>query len=176
MFAVIIHGPSAINTLLMGGTGFLQGETMVSMLGLTHTTPGAIAGTCVIVSHSIPPSAHSSTILELAHLALSADNCLQAQGQEMRINYQDDYDHYLQLLIDGLDKCKKSIFNIFWVWDQTFFPATLDMGFVARSWTANDDVMAQALELLNAGEEEVEEEGEEKICEWILSAATKTAC
>lgn len=76
----------------------------------------------------------------------------------MGINYQDDYDHYLHLLIDGLDKCKKSILNVFQEWDETFFPATLETGFGARSRTANDAAMAQALEMLNAGEEEVEEE------------------
>src|ERR1700692_656542 len=120
--------PSAVNTLLMGGTGFPQGETMVSVLGLSHTMPGAIAGTCVIVSHSIPPSAHFSTISELAHWALSVDNCLWAQGQEMGINYQDNHDCYLQLLINELDKRKKLILNVFQEWDQTFFPATSDPG------------------------------------------------
>jgi hypothetical protein len=83
----------------------------------------------------------------------------------MGINYQDDYDHYLQLLIDRLDKHKKSILNVFREWDQTFFPATLDTGFSARSQTANDVAMVKALEMLNAGEDEIEDEGEEEIHE-----------
>jgi hypothetical protein len=87
-----------------------------------------------------------------------ADDCLQAQGQKTGINYQDDYNRHLQLLIDGLDKHKESILNVFRVWDETFFPATLDTGFGAGSQTANDDAMAQALKMLNAGEKEVEEE------------------
>jgi hypothetical protein len=59
-----------------------------------------------------------------------------------------------------LDKKKKSILNVFRVWDDTFFPATSDTGFGAGSRTAHNDAMAEALALLNAGEEEDEGEDE----------------
>jgi len=59
--------------------------------------------------NSFYPHRISQVFLEQARWALSADDCLWAHGNETGINYQDDYDRYLQLLIDGLDKHKKSI-------------------------------------------------------------------
>ncbi|KII93188.1 hypothetical protein PLICRDRAFT_151672 [Plicaturopsis crispa FD-325 SS-3] len=108
-FQSIIRGPGGARALKVEKkpTGGVRSETLQSKLDIRHTTPGAIAMACV-----------------LARWTVSADIALQAQGASTGINYADDFDLYLSMLIDGLRKRAKPVQNIFRVWDDLLFPGT----------------------------------------------------
>jgi len=51
-------------------------------------------------------------------------------GANTGINYGKDFDEYLEILLTGLHKKKRSILNVFREWDRVIFPtsAFLDLG------------------------------------------------
>ncbi|KAJ6496838.1 hypothetical protein DFH09DRAFT_1447898 [Mycena vulgaris] len=117
--------------------------------GLRCTTPGMVAASGIWVrwTHSV-------------------DNIFGPTGAESGIEWQEDFEYYLQLLTEGLQKKKPSILNVFRAWDRKFYPNS-DDGLAGG--VGSDDEGAEgrraALEEMNAEEPEdngsaSEEEGE----------------
>ncbi|KAF8576721.1 hypothetical protein K439DRAFT_1366464 [Ramaria rubella] len=71
-------------------------------------TPGAIAATATY-----------------ARFALSADHQLQPTGASTHIPYQDNFEYYLQYLIEGLLKKKSSVLAIYRTWNKEFYPHSI---------------------------------------------------
>jgi len=59
-----------------------------------------------------------------AHFALSSDVALQRQGKSTKIDYEGDFNIYLKYLITGQSENKPSIWKIFNIWNDHFFPST----------------------------------------------------
>ncbi|KAJ6495001.1 hypothetical protein DFH09DRAFT_1103839 [Mycena vulgaris] len=107
VFAALIRGPSAVPLLKAGKPPIVHAETNDQIWGLQHTTPGAIA---------------TSAIAASARFGLSADDSLRENGTVTGINWAADHELYVKYLTTGLEKRKASVFNIFRVWDDIFFP------------------------------------------------------
>ena len=80
-------------------------------------------------------------------------------GTNTGINYRKDFEEYLEILMKGLRKKKKSILNIFREWDRVIFP-NLDSSFVSGIGQDQNTSsgLKTALDWLEA--DEVEEEDE----------------
>lgn len=133
---------------------------MGKVLGLTHITPGAIAACCVLVSARLSMANHCNlTFLTQARWALSKDEQLQARGAS-NINWADDFDVYLRILMEGLEQRKKPVLEVFRTWDEAIFPSTSDQGLASKAKQGEDSntTMADALEMLRAAEVEEEED------------------
>jgi hypothetical protein len=87
--------------------------------------------------------------------ALSSDDFLQSVGNNTGINYAQDFDEYLEILLTGLRKKKKSILNVFREWDRVVFPNS-DSSMVGKDQETSRGLKA-AMEMLEA--DEVEEDG-----------------
>ena len=80
-------------------------------------------------------------------------------GTNTGINYGKDFEEYLEILMKGLRKKKKSILNVFREWDQVIFPnsdSSLVSGVGQDQNTSNG--LKTALEMLEADEGEEEDE------------------
>jgi hypothetical protein len=88
--------------------------------------------------------------------ALSADDFLQSVGTNTGINYAKDFDEYLEILITGLRKKKRSILNVFREWDRVIFPDS-DESLVRQDQSNTSSGLKTALTMLDADEVEEEE-------------------
>ncbi|KAJ7119999.1 hypothetical protein C8R46DRAFT_1019898 [Mycena filopes] len=148
LFVALIRGPSAATILLTlqkkNGTDAVsatvpRSDNLEAILNITHTEPGAIAGSAV-----------------LAIWALSADIDLKARGDRTHIDYEARFDEYLEILTTGLSQKSASILNIFKEGDRVVFPAS-DSGY-ARDGAENQGTgNKKAMEALRA-EMEVDDE------------------
>jgi hypothetical protein len=92
----------------------------------------------------------------------SVDDTFGPTGAVSGIEWQEDFEYYLQLLTEGLQKKKPSILNIFRVWDRKFYPNSEDG--LAHSVDPNDEGAEgrrAALEEMNAEEPEDDSGGED---------------
>ncbi|KAF8591296.1 hypothetical protein K439DRAFT_1611304 [Ramaria rubella] len=88
---------------------------------------------------------------ELAHFALLADIQLQPTGASTCIPYQENFEHYLKYLTDGLLKKKASVIAIFHSWNQEFYPHTTPE--MNNTGEADDESVQEALANLEADDE-----------------------
>lgn len=86
---------------------------------------------------------------------MSSDDCLQAVGNNTGINYSKDFDEYLELLVLGLQKKKRSTLEVFREWDRLIFPNS-DSSLVNQEQSDASSGFKAALEMLEA--DEVEED------------------
>ena len=80
-------------------------------------------------------------------------------GTNTGINYGKDFEEYLEILMKGLRKKKKSVLNIFREWDRVIFPnsdSSLVTG-IGKDQNTNSG-LKMALEMLEADEVEDEDE------------------
>lgn len=84
--------------------------------------------------------------------ALSADDFLQSVGNNTGINYARDFEEYLEILVRGLQKKKKSILNVFQEWDRVVFPNS-DSSLVDQDQETSSGLKT-AMEMLEADETE----------------------
>ncbi|EGO02882.1 hypothetical protein SERLA73DRAFT_47655 [Serpula lacrymans var. lacrymans S7.3] len=96
-------------------------------------------------------------ILQKARWALSPDECLKEKGNESGIRWHDDFDNYLEYLLSGLQKQKKSVLNIFREWDQVLFPNTSHGLAGQLSNTDRDQLMQSVMAALNHDEDGYEQ-------------------
>lgn len=61
----------------------------------------------------------------------------------------------------GLRGKKPSVLNIFRVWDETFFPATADMGLAAGAQRPTNEATRKVMAMLDEEEPESEDRDEE---------------
>jgi len=80
-------------------------QSVSQLWGLRRTTPGMIAAAAVWL-----------------RWLFSVDDTFVPTGSTSAIEWQQDFEYYLQLLTEGLLKKKPSTLNIFRVWDQKFYP------------------------------------------------------
>ena len=80
-------------------------------------------------------------------------------GINTGINYGKDFEEYLEILMKGLQKKKKSVLNIFREWDRVIFPNS-DSSLVSGVGQDQNAIsgLKMALDMLEA--DEVEEEDE----------------
>ncbi|KAJ7621707.1 hypothetical protein DFH06DRAFT_1482251 [Mycena polygramma] len=113
-------------------------QSVANLWGLKRTTPGMIAAAAIWL-----------------RWIFSVDNEFLPTGDTSNIDWQKDFEHYLQLLTEGLAKKKPSILHVFRVWDSKFYPNS-DEGMAAG--VDSDDEAEQgrqaALEDMNAEESE----------------------
>ncbi|KAJ7718511.1 hypothetical protein B0H14DRAFT_634788 [Mycena olivaceomarginata] len=140
VFACVTRGPAAGKAMKITGTPTqATGKCVAQLWGLRHSTPGSIAA-CAI----------------LARWAVSADIELTPRGAETGINWQADLEKYIKYLQNGLDKRKASVLRIFREWDDIFFPDTdSSLGANGNGGGDAEKQMQDAMDLLNADEEEV---------------------
>jgi hypothetical protein len=86
---------------------------------------------------------------------LSPDDFLQTVGTNTGINYANDFDEYLEILMTGLRKKKKSILNVFREWDRVIFPNS-DSSLVGSRQNQANSGLKTAMDMLEA--DEVEED------------------
>jgi hypothetical protein len=95
--------------------------------GLTEVTPGAITASAIYVSMlSFLRLSKFDDISFQACYAFSNDVALQQQGSSSQINYEVDFNTYLQYLISGCSENRHSVKNIFQVYNY-FFPSRLGL-------------------------------------------------
>ncbi|KAJ7853017.1 hypothetical protein B0H14DRAFT_2354529 [Mycena olivaceomarginata] len=140
VFACVTRGPAAGKAMKITGTPTqATGKCVAQLWGLRHSTPGSIAA-CAI----------------LARWAVSADIELTPRGAETGINWQADLEKYIKYLQNGLDKRKASVLRIFREWDEIFSPDTdSSLGANGNGGGDAEKQMQDAMDLLNADEEEV---------------------
>jgi len=126
-------------------------DTMARKHGIRHTTPGAIAASAVLVC--VP--CHSIYIHDLqvsqSRWALSSDDFLQNVGTNTGINYGKDFEEYLEVLMTGLRKKKRSILNVFKEWDRVIFPNS-DSSLVRQDRDASSSGLKTAMTMLEDDE------------------------
>ncbi len=83
------------------------------------------------------------------------DECLQNVGTNTGINYGKDFDEYLEILLTGLRKKKRSILNVFREWDHVIFPNS-DSGMVVHNQDTGSS-LKRAMTMLNDDEDEQDE-------------------
>jgi len=110
-------------------------DCMARKHGIRNITPGAIAGSVI-----------------LSRWALSSDDFLQSVGNNTGINYARDFEEYLEILVRGLQKKKRSILNVFREWDRVVFPNS-DSSLVDRDQETSSGLKT-AMEMLEADETE----------------------
>jgi len=76
-------------------------------------------------------------------------------GTNTGINYGKDFDEYLEILMTGLRKKKRSILNIFREWDRIIFPNS-DSGMARHDQDAGASNLKRAMLMLE--DDEVEED------------------
>jgi hypothetical protein len=131
---------------------------MFKLWSLKNTTPGAIAACAMLVRicifHALFLADHDHTN-EQARWGLSQDDFLQERGLETGIHWHEEFDSYLQYLLQGLQQKKTSVLNIFRVWDQTFFAGTDSSLGRHGQFSNNKQSTRDALDALNADEEDL---------------------
>ncbi|KAJ7234946.1 Pro-kumamolisin, activation domain-containing protein [Mycena rebaudengoi] len=147
LYVALIRGPTAATAMLEAGKrdanavvmNIPKSDNMEHIHGLTHTEPGAIAGSAV-----------------LAIWALSADTCLRDRGDRTNIDYDALFDEYLEILIVGLRDKSTSILNVFAEWDRVIFP-TSQSGYGKRTSTGRSAGHKKAMEALMAERQAAED-------------------
>ncbi|KAF8592560.1 hypothetical protein K439DRAFT_1610340 [Ramaria rubella] len=109
-------------------------STLEEVWGVDAITLGAIAAAAIF-----------------ARFALSADIQLQPTGASTHIPYQENFEHYLKYLTDGLLKKKASVIVIFRSWNQEFYPHTTPK--TNNTGEADDKSVQEALADLEADDE-----------------------
>lgn len=84
-------------------------------------------------------------------------------GPNTGINYLRDFEEYLEILVTGLQKRKKSVLNVFREWEKVIFPNS-DSSFVGEAQGTTSGLKT-AMEMLDADESESEGESQEEF--WI---------
>ncbi|KAJ7743895.1 hypothetical protein B0H14DRAFT_3607172 [Mycena olivaceomarginata] len=109
-------------------------QSVANLWGLKRTTPGMIAAAAMWL-----------------RWVLSVDDTFMATGPTSAIEWQKDFEYYLQLLTEGLLKKMPSILNVFRVWDNKFYPNS-DEGLAngVDSDDEGDEGRRAALEEMNA--------------------------
>jgi hypothetical protein len=93
----------------------------------------------------------------------SVDDTFLPTGAASGIEWQQDFDYYLQLLTEGLQKKKPSILEVFRVWDQKFYPNSEDgLAGGVGSDDEGEEGRRAALEEMNAEEPEEEDGNNEE--------------
>ncbi|KAJ7639764.1 hypothetical protein DFH06DRAFT_1217792 [Mycena polygramma] len=80
-------------------------QSVANLWGLRRTTPGMIAAAAIWL-----------------RWIFSVDEEFLPSGGMSGIDWQKDFEYYLQLLTEGLAKKKPSIMNVFREWDSKFYP------------------------------------------------------
>jgi hypothetical protein len=81
---------------------------------------------------------------------------LQERGLNTGIWWQNEFESYLKYLLQGLQKHKASVLNIFRIWDETFFAGTnASLGGRHDQISNNEQATQDAFDALNADEEEL---------------------
>ncbi|TFY63624.1 hypothetical protein EVG20_g6236 [Dentipellis fragilis] len=124
IFAVLVHGPSALKDV---GSHGARGHTVYTLWKLHKITAGAIAA-CAI----------------LARFVLSADSLLETEGQETGIRYQDDFDTYLQYLTTGLEERRPSVLAILRLGTRSSSP-TPPFPMMPIAWPMKQSTLGQIL-------------------------------
>ena len=95
-----------------------------------------------------------------ARWALSSDDFLQSVGTNTGINYRRDFEEYLEILMKGLRKKKRSILNVFKEWDRVVFPNSDSSSTVSgeHGQNINSHGLNRALNMLEADEDGEEED------------------
>ncbi|KAJ7880658.1 hypothetical protein B0H13DRAFT_2345541 [Mycena leptocephala] len=83
----------------------LKVQSVSQLWGLRRTTPGMIVAAA-----------------EWLRWLFSVDDTFVSTGPTSAIEWQQDFEYYLQLLTEGLLKKKPSILNVFRVWNQKLYP------------------------------------------------------
>ncbi|EGO25546.1 hypothetical protein SERLADRAFT_335289, partial [Serpula lacrymans var. lacrymans S7.9] len=138
----IIRGPASVILMNEGepSRATRNNETMDLKWGLDHTTPGMIAASAV-----------------LARWTLSPDDYFKERGAESGIHWHEDFDNYLQFLLSGLKKQKRSVLHIFRQWDMALFPNT-EHGLAGQlTNTGRDQLMQSVMAALDEDEDELAE-------------------
>jgi hypothetical protein len=78
-------------------------------------------------------------------------------GTNTGIDYGKDFEQYLEILLIGLRKKKKSILNVFREWDRIIFPNS-DSGMVSHDQDTRDGNRKRAITMLEDDEDENEAE------------------
>ncbi|KAF8578340.1 hypothetical protein K439DRAFT_1621412 [Ramaria rubella] len=96
---------------------------------------------------------HSTTRMysALARFALSANIQLQPTGASTCIPYQENFEHYLKYLTDGLLKKKALVIAIFHSWNQEFYPHTTPE--TNNTGEADEESVQEALANLESDDE-----------------------
>ncbi|KAJ7581541.1 hypothetical protein C8J56DRAFT_1057520 [Mycena floridula] len=137
----LIRGPKGPRGLMEGHPFRPAMEIMKGKHHIQHTTPGAIAGAAV-----------------LARWALSPDDQLKSPGDHTGINYQKDFDEYLQKLLTGLRAKKRWTKQLFAYWDNIIFPNHI-LKYGGKT-TGNDKDAVWQMELDEAAELDAEASNE----------------
>ncbi|KAJ7687005.1 hypothetical protein B0H17DRAFT_1136513 [Mycena rosella] len=142
--AAITRGP-ATAAAMKSGHPPPKVQSVTNLWGLRRTEPGMVAAAAVWLRY-----------------VYSVDDTFGPTGAVSGIEWQEDFEYYLQLLTEGLQKKKPSILNVFRVWDQKFYPNSEDG---LAGGVDSDDEGAEgkraALEGMNAEEPEGNSEGED---------------
>ncbi|KAJ7646384.1 hypothetical protein DFH06DRAFT_1300691 [Mycena polygramma] len=116
-------------------------QSVANLWGLRRTTPGMIAAAAIWL-----------------RWIFSVDEEFLPSGGMSGIDWQKDFEYYLQLLTEGLAKKKPSIMNVFREWDSKFYPNS-DEG-MAAGVDADDEAEEGRREALEEMEdEELEHDG-----------------
>ena len=130
---------------------------MAQIHGIRNTTLGAIATASILVSFWLQVSEYVIEFGFQARWALSSDPTLQAVGTSTGIHYFDDYEEYLNLLMTGLRRKKKSVINIIREWDLRIFPNTDSSLVVVKAKSSEDNGVKRAMDSLDADSDENED-------------------
>ena len=79
-------------------------------------------------------------------------------GTNTGINYRRDFEEYLEILMKGIRKKKRSIMNVFREWDRVVFPNS-DSSLMSGGQDMSSGLRT-ALDMLEADDSESEEEDE----------------
>ncbi|KAJ6462975.1 hypothetical protein C8R45DRAFT_940636 [Mycena sanguinolenta] len=142
--ATITHGPATAAAMKMNRPP-PKVQSVANLWGLRYTTPGMIAAAAIWL-----------------RWLFSVDDQFLPTGRTSAIEWQKDFEFYLQFLSEGLLKKKASVLNIFRVWDRKFYPNYDES---LADGPASDDEAEEsrraALEEMNADESEQGDGGDE---------------
>ncbi|KAF8211915.1 hypothetical protein K438DRAFT_1567586 [Mycena galopus ATCC 62051] len=141
--AAITRGP-ATAAAMKAGLPPPKVQSVTNLWHLTHTTLGMVAASAIWV-----------------RWVYSVDDIFGPTGATSGIEWQEDFEYYLQLLTEGLQKKKPSIMEVFCMWDQKFYPNSEDS--LAGGFDSDDEGAEgrrAALEEMNAEEPEELGDGE----------------
>jgi len=77
-------------------------------------------------------------------------------GTNTGINYGKDFNEYLEILLTGLRKKKRSILNVFRQWNRVIFPNS-DSGMAGHEQDAGAGNLKRAMRMLEDDEDEPED-------------------
>ena len=91
---------------------------------------------------------------------LSCDDALQPWGASTAIDWQNDFNLYLEYLLHGICNCKTSIMNIFHQWAEALFP--LSEHCIGCQTNKQDTSTKNVMAELDNDEEEPEDRDQEQ--------------